>query len=206
MVYSFRKWVLHATCYTHFRRKYLRIIAGKYKGRRLHSPRGKSIRPTADRVREAIFNIVGSRCQGHVVFDLFAGTGALGLEALSRGADQVVFVDSHHSAVDVIRRNISACGCGESTLVFAADIRQNLGCLKKAARPAEVVFMDPPYRQGLVGSALHQLHSGNFIAPEAILIIEHPSDDPLPETGEIFQLDDQRRYGKTLVSFLAYVI
>ena len=190
----------------HFRRKSLRIIAGKYKGRRLHTPRGESIRPTADRIREAIFNILGNQCRGCLVVDLFAGTGALGLEAMSRGADQVVFVDNRRAALDVIRRNIEVCGCGDSAMVFSADIKRNLSCLKRLTRSAEMVFMDPPYRKGLISPALHGLHSGGFIAPEAKLIIEHSADDPLPDPGQNFRLDDQRRYGKTLVSFLTYVL
>ena len=184
----------------------VRIIAGKFRGRRLHTPRGLFIRPTADRNREAIFNILGSQCRGRLVVDLFAGTGALGLEALSRGADQVAFIDNRRAALDVIRRNINACGCDASAMVFSADINRGLGCLKRVTRPAEMVFMDPPYRQGLINTALHHLHTGDFIASEARLIIEHSTDDTLPDHGEIYRIDDQRRYGKTLVSFLTYVI
>ena len=189
-----------------FRRKHLRIIAGKFKGRRLLTPRGRSIRPTADRIREAVFSILGGLFQGRMVFDLFAGTGALGLEALSRGADRTVFVDNRRAAVDVIRRNIAACGCDASALVFSADISRNLNCLKRLDRPAQIVFMDPPYRSGLIGPALHHLRGGGFMAPDARLIIEHALDEALPDTGETLQLEDQRLYGKTLVSFLTYMI
>jgi 16S rRNA (guanine966-N2)-methyltransferase len=184
----------------------MRIIAGKYKGRRLHTPRGKAIRPTADRIREAIFNILGGVCRGRLVFDLFAGTGALGLEALSRGAAQAVFVDNRRSAIDTIRRNIAACGCEESAVALLADIRRQLDCLSQVERPAEMVFLDPPYRLDLIRPTLVQLDRRGLIAPDAGLIIEHSHQEALPELGERFRLVDQRRYGKTLVSFLTYVI
>ena len=184
----------------------MRIIAGKFKGRRLHAPAGRSIRPTADRIREAVFNILGGICRGRLVFDLFAGTGALGLEALSRGAEQVIFIDNRRAAINLIRRNIAACGCGASALVFFADVKKNLSCLKTVDRPADIVFMDPPYDSGLIRPALHHLHRGELIAPDARLIIEHSMDEAVPDAGEAYRMDDQRRYGKTLVSFLTYMI
>jgi 16S rRNA (guanine966-N2)-methyltransferase len=184
----------------------MRIIAGKYKGRRLHTPRGGAIRPTADRIREAIFNILGGICRGRPVLDLFAGTGALGLEALSRGATQAVFVDNRRSAVDAIRRNIAACGCEERAVVHLADVRRQLDCLSRVERPAEMAFLDPPYRQDLIRPALEHLDRQGLVASEARLVIEHSIHEALPELAERFRLDDQRRYGKTLVSFLTYVV
>ena len=184
----------------------MRIIGGEYRGRRLHTPRGAVVRPTADRVREAIFNILGGACRGRLVADLFAGTGALGLEALSRGADSAIFVDRKRSAIDVIRRNIAACGCDRRSQAFLYDIMRNLNCLKRIDQPAELVFMDPPYHQGFIGPTLRHLHAGRFIAVDAILIIEHARDEVLPDLDDVFRLEDQRRYGKTLVSFLNYVL
>lgn len=184
----------------------MRIIGGEYKGRRLHTPRGAVVRPTADRVREAIFNILGGTCRGRLVVDLFAGTGALGLEALSRGAESAIFVDRQPSALDVIRRNIAACGCDHRSRAFLNDIKRNLNCLKRVDRSAELVFMDPPYHQGFIGPTLRHLHTGRFIAADTILIVEHAWDEVLPDLDNVFRLEDQRRYGKTLVSFLNYVL
>jgi 16S rRNA (guanine966-N2)-methyltransferase len=184
----------------------LRIIAGKYKGRRLKTPRGSAIRPTADRIREAIFNILGGGCRDRQVFDIFAGTGALGLEALSRGANRAVFVDNRRTAVDAIRRNIAVCGCEENSAVFLADVRRQLDCLNQVERTAELVFLDPPYQLDLIRPALQHLVRRSLVAPEARLVIEHSVHEALPELEGHFRLDDRRRYGKTLVSFLTYMV
>ena len=190
----------------HFRRKNLRIIGGKFKGRRLQPPRGATIRPTADRVREAIFNILGGACRQRLVVDIFAGTGALGLEAISRGAQRAIFIDNQRSAIEVIRRNIVACGCQLQAQAVRHDVARNLNCLKGVDVPAELVFMDAPYRQGLIGPALGHLSAGRFLAVDASIVIEHARDEALPDLDVVFQLSDQRRYGKTLVSFLNYVL
>lgn len=184
----------------------LRIIGGKFKGRRLNTPRGQSIRPTADRVREAIFNILGGICRERLVIDLFAGTGAMGLEALSRGAGYAIFVDSRRTAIDVIAHNIAVCRCETNTRAFLHDIRRNLSCLKIIEHPAELVFIDPPYHLGLIGPALGHLHHGRLVANNARVVIEHAWDEDLPADDTYFRLEDRRRYGKTLVSFLHYVL
>lgn len=186
--------------------KWMRIIGGELRGRRLIAPRGRKVRPTADRIREAVFNILTGTCRGACVIDLFAGTGALGLEALSRGAESAVFIDIDRVAVDVIRRNILTCGMASRGQAVRWDIRRNLNCLQGLVRTANLVFMDPPYGQGLAAHALDHLHRDRLLSPDAHLVIEQALNEPTAVLEGPYRLADQRRYGKTLVSFLAYVV
>jgi 16S rRNA (guanine966-N2)-methyltransferase len=184
----------------------LRVIAGQLKGRRLHTVPGLRTRPTADRTREAIFNILGTAVQDAHLLDLFAGTGAFGIEALSRGAASVVFVEAAREALLVVRRNIQACGLVGSAKVLRWNAARNLNCLRNWEPKFQLVFMDPPYGRGLVAPALSHLHNAGCVAMDARLVIEHGADDPLPDPAPPYHLQGQRRYAKTLVSFLNYVI
>ncbi|HVW92430.1 MAG TPA: RsmD family RNA methyltransferase, partial [Devosia sp.] len=145
----------------------MRIVAGKFRGKTLLSPRDDSIRPTADRAREAIFNILSSRMgpvlDGRRVLDLFAGTGALGLEALSRGAANVVFVDNGAEARGLIRDHIEAFGAGGVTKLLRRDATE-LGPVG-SMKPFDLVFLDPPYGKGLGERALVSAKAGGWLAP-----------------------------------------
>lgn len=184
----------------------MRVIGGFLKGKKLSTPRGRKLRPTADRVREAIFNIVADRVQGGIVCDLYAGTGAFGIEALSRGAQRAVFVDSHRAAADLVLRNLSQCGLLPQARVIRWDIRRNLRCLQHEAAPFDLVFLDPPYRLGLVEITLKHLMDSAALAPAAQVVAEHAPDESLALELRGLQRFDQRRYGKTLVSFFRPVI
>ena len=167
---------------------------------------GTAIRPTADRVREALFNILAGRLPGSVVLDLFAGTGALALEALSRGAQSAVLVDNRPEALDGCRRNIRDLGLGHCARVVRWDIARNLNCLLGADPRFDLVFIDPPYRRGLIRPSLTSLCSSHAVADGALVAIEHHRHDPVPKDINELTIKDQRRYGKTLVSFLTYVL
>lgn len=182
----------------------LRVIGGACRGRRLLSVRGPLTRPTADRVRESIFNILTGKLAGRTVLDLFAGTGALGIEALSRGADQAVFVDYHRQSLEVIKKNLSRCGLDERARVLRWDITDNLSCLKSKGRQFDLVFMDPPYRKGFEVRTLRHLHKADVLVSGALVVIEHAVDDPLPDGIADFIKTDNRRYGNTSVSLLIY--
>lgn len=206
----------------------LRIIGGSLKGRRLYSVRGTTVRPTADRLRESIFNILAFRLQGVVVLDLFAGTGAFGIEALSRGAMFAVFIDNDDKALSVIGQNIQLCALASRVKVIKWNIIKNLNCIRPAcaphlsavpgqagadrsARPTfDLVFMDPPYNSNLIKPALLNLHNCRSLERGASIVIEHTLLEPIPEDivkvhkQRIFTITDQRRYGKTVVSFLSY--
>jgi 16S rRNA (guanine966-N2)-methyltransferase len=181
----------------------MRIIAGKFRGKQLLSPEDDTIRPTADRVRESIFNVLASRLgpnfDGLRVLDLFAGTGALGLEALSRGAASVVFVDTGAEARGLIRDHIEAFGAGGVTKLLRRDAT-NLGPAGTMG-PVDLVFLDPPYGKGLGEQALAGLREGGWLKPETVLVLEEGSDAAMSLPAG-FTLDDRRTYGAAAVHFL----
>ena len=184
----------------------MRIIGGVLKGKRLISFRGNKIRPTADRLRESIFNILSFRVKGTVVLDLFSGTGALGIEALSRGADFAVFIDKYKSAISLIEHNVRLCSLEQKTKIIKWDITNNLRCIKNFRPVFKLVFMDPPYSENVLAQTLKNLHTSDSLVKGATIVIEHTCLEPIfPEHIE-FTMSDQRKYGKTLVSFLNYMI
>ena len=184
----------------------MRIVAGKFRGKQLSSPEDDSIRPTADRVRESVFNILASRLgpnfDGLRVLDLFAGTGALGLEALSRGASNVVFVDTGAEARGLIRDHIEAFGAGG----VAKLLRRDATALGPAGTmgPVDLVFLDPPYDRGRGEQALVALKEGGWLKPETVLVLEESSDVTLT-LPDGFALDDRREYGAAAVHFLSLI-
>jgi len=184
----------------------LKVIGGRFKGRKLVSPRGRTVRPTAGRVREAMFNIIGPAAEEAVVLDLFAGAGALGIEALSRGAARVVFIDNSREALSIIHRNIETCGLADQAVVLGRDATRDLGLPLAADLSADLVFMDPPYRAGLAGLALSALEKSNTLSEDTLVIVEHGIREPLDGLPERFAVSDRRKYGETFVSFLRYVI
>lgn len=184
----------------------MRIVGGQFRGRAIVSPASDATRPTSDRVREAIFNILahglpGFALTGAKVLDLFAGTGALGLEALSRGASYCMFVDDDADARGVIRENVEALGLTGVTKVFRRDASD----LGDAGRYAgfSLVFLDPPYDKGLAERALQSAAAGGWLVPGAIAVIEERKgvDVPLPSG---FERVDARAWGDTEVVFARY--
>jgi 16S rRNA (guanine966-N2)-methyltransferase len=172
----------------------MRIIGGAWGGRRLQAPLGDATRPTSDRVREALFSILGDRVAGARVLDLFAGSGALGLEALSRGAAEATFVDSAPAAVRALRANLDALG-GEA-VVRRQDVLRFLDGARSQARDYDLVFLDPPYRLAtrLAGRLSDELP--HVLAPGATVVTESDRRDPLDLD---LPIPDERRYGDTLI-------
>jgi len=184
----------------------LRVIGGKAKGRRLRTPStgsakysGQKIRPTADRAREALFSIIGLEVKGATVLDLYAGTGALGLEALSRFAQRAVFVDNSQQAVQLINKNVALCGFYDRAHVFKRDISKGLYFLAKQLPGItfSIVFIDPPYRKGLSADILQELAASDFLAPEAFVVVEEDARTELQVQVAELRLVDQRCYGET---------
>ncbi len=188
----------------------MRIIAGSARGRRLYSPQGKgtTIRPTADRAREALFNIIGSRIVGSQVLDLFAGTGALGCEALSRGADRVVFIDNSKEAVDLVKKNITLVPDGPSrSQLLKKDLSRGLEKIWHLlpGQPCfDIVFADPPYQMGLSEEILFVLDKSTMLSQNPLIIIEEQKNFSPPQKLESLYLSDRRTYAKS--SFLFYTI
>lgn len=177
----------------------MRIVAGAFGGRRLHTPRGLKIRPTPDRVREAVFSIIAPRLPGARIMDLFAGTGAMGLEALSRGASHVIFVDENPGAIRLIRTNAALCGIGERAAIVEAPVERALRRFSADKIICGLVFLDPPYGKGLVERTLPYL--AEVTHPGALAVAEHHVKDILPDTVGSWMKSRERRYGDTAVSF-----
>ncbi len=179
----------------------LRVIAGRFRGRRLLAPPRSGVRPTAERVREALFSALGA-LQGARVLDLYAGTGALGIEALSRGATRAVFVERGRAAADVLRRNLAALALGpEEAEVLQTDAHGALRRLARAGERFDLVLVDPPYASGEAAGALGALAAGGLLAPEALVVVETSRRHPVGEVAGLVRVGE-RRYGDTLVEWL----
>lgn len=180
----------------------MRVIAGVCKGRRLAPVKGLSTRPTSDKVREAVFDIMQGRFPCRKALDLFAGTGAMGIEALSRGASGAVFVDSDGASVAVIRRNLDACGLAERALVLKRDVKSALRLLASKGESFDLIFIDPPYASSLAVDALREIDASGLISPGGIVVVECSKRNPAPPFEmEHIELVDERSYGDTLVRF-----
>ena len=164
------------------------------------------MRPTSDRLREAIFSILSGSIEGAVVLDLFAGTGALGIEALSRGARKGFFIDHSYEAIALISRNIRLCRLENRSTVIRWDIAGNLNCLHKYEQTYDLVFLDPPYDRGLIRPTLQALCRHRLLGSCARLVVEHSLSEEVSALPEALAVADTRKYGKTLVSFLFAVV
>jgi 16S rRNA (guanine966-N2)-methyltransferase len=184
----------------------VRIIAGELKGRKLTSLRGTKTRPTANRTREAIFNILALQVCGTAVLDLFAGTGAFGIEALSRGAKFAVFVDIDRDSIDGLQANIRNFCLENQSKIIRWDPTRNLGCLSSLQIAFNLVFMDPPYSRNMITPTLANLHASQSITAGSRVVVEHSFREPVSTDQLPFEIADQRKYGKTLVSILKYVL
>ncbi len=185
---------------------HIRIISGERKGKNLFTVPGIATRPTSNRVRESVFQILGSRVLNARVLDLFAGTGALGIEALSRGAEFVLFVDYDRKPVSVIRKNLKICRYESHAKVLQLDLLKGSKWLTALGTQFGLAFMDPPYRQQAIPSMLDCLHENKTLSPDALVVAEHGTAEPPLEIKAPFCLKDQRKYGKTLVSFIDYIL
>ena len=148
----------------------MRVIAGEAKGRRLKTTRVQDIRPTSDKVKEALFSILTGRIQGARMLELFAGTGAIGIEALSRGAAQVDFVESDPAAVKVLEENVAACGFSHRAGIHPMD---SFRFMKQARTSYDLLFADPPYHRGLLKKLLPAIGQGDIMKPNSLVIVEH---------------------------------
>ncbi len=177
------------------------MTGGILGGRRLVAPAGRGVRPTTDRVREATFGRLGG-VEGARVLDLYAGTGAMGIEAFSRGAMGVVFVERERRALDALRRNLVALGLSEAVRVVARDVAAAVADLGRSGERFDLVLLDPPYETAEADRSLRAIVRAGVLAPRALLVVEHSRRHPLqPVPG--LALQDERRYGDTIVSRLA---
>jgi 16S rRNA (guanine966-N2)-methyltransferase len=186
----------------------MRVAGGKFGGRVLIAPDDLRVRPTSDKVRQALFNILAHRdlggfaLEGAAVIDLFAGTGALGIEALSRGAKFCLFVEDDAESRALVRENVEALGLTGTSKIWRRDAT-DLGPMNTGSGgPFTLAFLDPPYRKGLAEKCLASLAAGGWLAPGAIVVVETAADETLDATGYVVQ--DARDYGETRVYLLTF--
>ncbi|MFF2445966.1 16S rRNA (guanine(966)-N(2))-methyltransferase RsmD [Neobacillus sp. NPDC058068] len=178
----------------------MRVVSGVCKGRPLKAVPGNSTRPTTDKVKEALFNMIGPYFDGGIGLDLFAGSGGLGLEALSRGMEKVIFVDRDAKAIQVIHENIQVCRFEEQTEVYRNDADRALKALIKREMSFDYIFLDPPYKLQQLVSLMEKIDNHDLVKPNGIIVCEHSFDVELPQmAGRFTQMKDER-YGVIAVT------
>lgn len=177
----------------------MRVITGSARGRRLKELEGMETRPTTDRVKEGLFSAIQFEIEGRKVLDLFAGTGQLGIECLSRGAASAVFVDRRADAVKLIRENLKLTELTDRARVAAGDSMEFLKSLKERF---DLVFLDPPYAAGLLEPAIAQLTAFDILNPHGIIVAEHPADRVLPPVEPPYRVHRTYRYGKIALTLI----
>ena len=179
----------------------MRIISGYAKGIRLKTPKGMKTRPTADRVKESVFGILGGKIEDAAVLDLFSGSGALGLEALSRGAANATLVDKNAESIKIIKENAELTKMGSVAVVCREDVFQALKRLENANVVFDLIFCDPPYNLGLAPKTLQALDSFGLLSESGVLVLEHSRHENLPEELKRIAAYRSEFYGETVVSF-----
>ncbi len=175
----------------------MRIIAGEFKGRRLKTPDDMRVRPTSDKVKEAVFSMISPYLYDSAAADLFAGTGNLGLEAISRGARRVYFSDKDRRSVSLVRQNVAHCRAEDRAVVLWADYKD---ALRRLEEPLDIVFLDPPYDSDFLEDALKRIESEGVLNEGGIVVAEHASGASLPEVlGKLTKIKS-KRYGKIGIS------
>jgi 16S rRNA (guanine(966)-N(2))-methyltransferase RsmD len=175
----------------------LRIISGKLKGRRLNTPRDNKIRPTTDKVKESIFSMVMPYIQDAVVIDLFAGTGNLGLEAISRGAKHCYFGDKARESLQLTKENIRYCGVEDQATLISGEFDR---VLERIHEKADLILLDPPYKAGLIENCLSKIEELGLLSEEGIVVIERGKREILEDEIGTFTKIKDKRYGTILVS------
>lgn len=176
----------------------MRVIAGELKGRRLRSPEGGDIRPTTDKVKEAVFSmLLPYMSEGFTALDLFAGSGGLGIEAISRGAETVFFSDSSRDSIRLVKENLEHCGVLDRAVLLQGDFKSNI---KRISVPVDVVFLDPPYADGFLLPALEALDKKGAVNEGGAVVCEHSFREIMPEEIYGFKTVRSRRYGSIAVT------
>ncbi|MBP7341399.1 MAG: 16S rRNA (guanine(966)-N(2))-methyltransferase RsmD [Syntrophaceae bacterium] len=183
----------------------MRISGGEAKGRTLSFPARSIQRPTTDFLREAIFNLLGAQ-SGRTFLDVFAGSGSVGIEALSRGARAAAFVEKSKMLATVIRENLCRCGYAEKGRIITADFQSALRDLYKKNCRYDVIFADPPYNEGYIERILRALEAYPSFTPEGVLVLQHSAREAATNTGVGWSIEDQRKYGDNLLTFLKVVV
>ena len=182
----------------------MRIITGKARGLKLVTPKDYNVRPTADRIKESLFNILSGKMRAAKVLDAFAGTGNLGLEAWSRGAEQVVFVDENSTSLKLVETNIAKARAEKETKIIKGNILNVMDTLSKKGQEFDIIFSDPPYNKGLNEKIYKKLLTNKLLKAGGILVLEHSAaENPELYIGEKEQIRRQK-YGDTVISLIIW--
>ena len=180
----------------------MRIIGGLLKRRKLYFPKTRATRPVTDRAKETIFNVLGTVCEEALVLDLFAGSGSLGIEALSRGANHVDFVDSEKPAYSCIHRNLEALGLAGQGRIMTIPVLEAIKSLEKQGKTFNLIFLDPPHNKGLIKKVLRQLDQSDIVLTLGTIVVGHSNLEGLPEDLKTLYLQREIKIGQTFVSWL----
>ena len=183
----------------------MRIVAGKNKGNILKSPKDLSIRPTSEKAREALFDILGTSVRESCFLDLFAGTGAVGIEALSRGVKKVIFIEKEPKCIKIIKKNLEKTENIQNAVVYKIDFLTGLKLLAKKNYLLDYIFLDPPYNRGLVNISLLEIAKLPILRKNGLVIAQHYKKEKVMEKINNLRLFNQRRYGECFLSFYEYV-
>lgn len=177
----------------------MRVVAGKARGLTLKTLDGDSTRPTRDMVREALFNIIAEKVPDAVFLDMFAGSGAIGIEALSRGAKKTYFIDSNKDAVSVINQNLNKARFNDNSVVLRGEFLKALDKIKN--EKFDVIFIDPPYNKDLGVKAIEEVYKRNILQVDGIIVYETDRTEDVPEEINVYKRYDYRKYGRNILNF-----
>lgn len=184
----------------------MRVIAGSARGTKLETPKGLMVRPTSDRVKEALFNIIAPLIQDSVFLDLYAGSGAVGIEALSRGAGICVFVENKKNNIALIKENLYKTGLSKNARVIPGEVKKTVHTLAREAFIADLIYLDPPYASDDAPYVINQLLEKEILYEHSLLIVEHSHKNTRwkEKLANAFQLKTQRKYGDTCLTFIQF--
>lgn len=179
----------------------MRVISGKARGLKLNTPKNQDVRPTTDRVKESLFNIINSYIIDSKILDLFAGSGSLGIECLSRGASKCIFVDISKESIDLVKSNVKKARVENESIIINADFKDAVKKLQVQKEKFDVIFMDPPYYKDMFVSALEGIDNADLLDEDGIIIIEHDTKDTFPNNIGRLEKDKSKKYGSTTLTF-----
>lgn len=179
----------------------MRVISGKARGKKLKTPENDNIRPTLDRVKENLYNMIGFSIRNAVMLDLFSGTGAIGIEALSRGAEKVYFVDKDKKSYELTKYNVKSAKLEENAVILNQDAESALTQFENKGLKFDIIFLDPPYNKGIVQKILQQLEKYNIMQSEGVVIVETDREEETPERFGKFFKQKEKNYSSTKITF-----
>lgn len=179
----------------------MRVISGKARGLKLNAPKNDDVRPTTDRVKESLFNMINPYIMDSNILDLFAGTGSLGIECLSRGANKCIFVDNSKESINIVKSNIKKARVESESIVLNLDFKSAINSLSLKNEKFDVIFMDPPYYKNMFSDALGSIDNNNLLKEDGIIVVEHDTKDKFPDDiGRLYKSRD-KKYGNTTLTF-----